>query len=138
RGPAALGTLHVYELRHLFERRATLAGNLDIERQKHRQLALGNRNHATLRAVDHRNGRAPVTLPRNTPILDAVGDRGLTEAFALGFGCHPAASFFAREAGEFAGVFHDAIVAERRFEARGIGECAIGRADYGTNRDSVL
>src|SRR5437667_6154388 len=30
RGPSALGTLHVYELWHLFERRASLAGNLDI------------------------------------------------------------------------------------------------------------
>ena len=61
-------------------------GDLDVRRQHHRQLLFGHRHHAALRAVDHRDRRAPVALPRDAPVLDAESDRGLAEAFALGLG----------------------------------------------------
>ena len=51
-----------------------VAGDLDARRQHHRQLLLRHRHHAALRAVDHRDRRAPVALPRDAPVLDAVRD----------------------------------------------------------------
>ena len=66
------------------QRRPALAGDLHIERQHHRQILLRHRHDAALRAMNHRNRRAPVALPRNAPVLDAIRDRGFAEAFSLG------------------------------------------------------
>ena len=51
--------------------------NSHVQRQHHRQIALRHRHHAALRAVDHRDRRAPVALPRDAPVLDAKRDRAL-------------------------------------------------------------
>ncbi len=53
------GQLHINELRNVLERRAALPGDLNIERQHDRQVALRHRNHAAVRAVDDRNRRCP-------------------------------------------------------------------------------
>ncbi len=55
----------------VLKRRAAFASDLDIERQDHGQIAFGYRHDAALRAMNHRNGRAPITLARDAPIFDA-------------------------------------------------------------------
>ena len=42
-----------------------------------------HRHDAALRAIDHRDRRAPVALARNAPILQPVGDLGFADAFGL-------------------------------------------------------
>jgi hypothetical protein len=94
------------------ERRLARAGELDIERQHHRQLLVRHRHDAARRTVDHRDGRAPVALAGDAPVLDAVGDGAFAEALALGAFRSCAARLFAGQAGPLARVLHDAVVGE--------------------------
>ena len=41
---------------------------LNIQRQNHREIFLFFRNHAAGIAINHRDGRSPITLPRNVPV----------------------------------------------------------------------
>src|SRR5579863_820118 len=63
-GLTALGTLHVYEFWDVFQRRPAFASDRNLQRKNHWQIALGNRNHAALRAIDDGDGRAPIALAR--------------------------------------------------------------------------
>ena len=135
---AALGTRHVDELRHVFERRTAGAGDLDAVRQQHRKLAFRNRHDAARRAVNDRNRSAPVALARDAPILDAVSDGRFAEAVPLGVGAHPAARFFAGQAGPLAGVFDNAVFHKGLRHAGFHGERAIRGTDHGADEDAVL
>ena len=115
---AAFRAGDIDELGNVFERRAAAAGDFDVGGKAHRKLIVGHRHHAAVRAVNHGNGSAPVALPRNAPILDAEGDGGLAEAFFRGIGGHPAARFFARQAGPRARILHHAILGECRLACR--------------------
>ena len=61
-------------------------------------------------AVDHRDGRAPVALAADAPVLQAVGDGGCAEAVALGEGRHLVLRFEAGFAGPLAGVDEHSFV----------------------------
>src|SRR5205823_8359691 len=97
RGLTADGTLHVDELWNFGQRRTTLAGDLDIERQKHREIALRDRDDSAGRAVNYGYRGTPVALARYAPILDAVGDGRIPESFLDGLLGHAAARFGAGE-----------------------------------------
>ena len=62
-----------------------LAGRteLDVVGQQDRQLILGHRDDAVVRAVHHRDGAAPVPLAREQPVPQAVVDLALADALAL-------------------------------------------------------
>jgi hypothetical protein len=64
------------------ERRLTARHKLDVGRQQHRQLGLGNRLVAVRGTLDHRNRTAPVALPRHQPVSQAER-HGLTALPAL-------------------------------------------------------
>ena len=67
---AALRAAALVELGHLGQRRAG-AGDLDVFRQHDRQLLIGHRHIATVRAVDDRHRAAPVALARDAPVAQA-------------------------------------------------------------------
>ena len=69
-GRAAAGrTRGLHELRHVRERRIAPPGErLDV-RQDHGQLVVRHADDAVLRAVDDRDGRSPVALTRDPPVL---------------------------------------------------------------------
>src|SRR3989440_5333496 len=56
---------------------------LHIFGQLDRQLIFRHGHHAICWAVDDRNGRAPVTLPTNQPVAQAIGDGELADALLL-------------------------------------------------------
>ncbi len=93
RRAGAARTLDVHEVGHFLERRAAGTSELHVQRQHHGQFALGHRDHAAARTVDHRNGRAPVALARHAPVFDTKRDGSFAEAFCFRFGVHAAASF---------------------------------------------
>src|ERR1700676_5344605 len=84
--------------------------------------------------MDHRNRRAPVALPGNTPVLNPICDGGLAEALLFGVRVHPAAGFSAREAREFAGVLGDSVVGESGL--RVALKYSIYRSNHGTDRNA--
>ena len=66
--------------------RGPLTAEGHVAGQLHGELVFWNRNHAAARAMDHRDGAAPVALPGNQPIPQAVLHPLLTPA--IGFsGC---------------------------------------------------
>jgi len=85
---AALGTRDVQELGAIAQWRVSRAGDLDIQRQDHGQLRLRHRYDAARLAMDHRNRRAPIALPRHSPILQAIRNRSGTDAALFGLGDH--------------------------------------------------
>ena len=76
RRPAAFRAGRVDERRIARERRA-FAGDRHVGRQQDRQLVVGDRHFAAALAVDDRNRRAPIALPRDEPIAQAVVDARL-------------------------------------------------------------
>src|SRR5207253_2408710 len=97
---AALRALHLHERFHIGEWRAAFPGQLYVHGQHDWQIAFRNRHHAASGTVDHRDGSSPIALARNSPILDAIRDRGFTEAIRLGVRIHLSAGLLAREPGE--------------------------------------
>ena len=49
----------------------------DVLRQFDRQILLGHRHDAAIRAMDHRDRAAPIALARNAPVAQPVDDRPL-------------------------------------------------------------
>ena len=80
---ATFRTVHVDERRNAFERRTAFTGDLYVERKKHRQIFFGHGHDAALGAMHHGNGRAPIALARNAPILYPISDGLVAEAFGL-------------------------------------------------------
>ncbi len=104
RRPAALGADRVDELGDLRQRRIAPAAEFDSPGQQHRQIVGRDRDHAVLLAVDDRNRRAPVALPRDAPILEAILDRAFADPARGCCGSHGLDSGFGFEAVELAGV----------------------------------
>src|SRR5581483_7925366 len=69
----ALGTGSVHKFRHTGQRRTAGQGDVDVLRQKHRQVFVGNRHDAALLAIKNGDGSTPVALARDAPILQAEG-----------------------------------------------------------------
>src|SRR5205823_14358975 len=69
--PAALRTTALVERRAPGERIAAAIGH-QVLGQHHRQLLVGHRHRAARAAVDDRNRAAPVALPGDAPVAQAV------------------------------------------------------------------
>ena len=80
RRPPAPGTGGVDEAGDVRQRRAALAGELHVTRQRHREIFLGLGHHAAGVAVEHGDRRAPVALATDAPVAQAVVDLGGAEA----------------------------------------------------------
>ncbi len=78
--PSAPRAGRAHERLHLLERVSALAREGRVGREDDRQLVVGHRLHAVLLAVDDRDRRAPVALPADEPVLEAVRGRGLADA----------------------------------------------------------
>src|SRR5205085_9993033 len=73
---AAPRACDVDELGNVFKRRTAGAGDIDTLGQDHRELLFRDRHYTVRWAVNYGDGCAPVTLPGDAPVLDAIGDRG--------------------------------------------------------------
>jgi hypothetical protein len=89
-------------------------------------------NDAALGAMDHRDRCSPIALARNSPVLEAIGNRGLPEAVSFGALVHHASRFRAGKAGKLARILDDAVIAKRGFRV-GI-ERRIDGTDHGDDR----
>ena len=74
---AALRARHVQPLRVGGERRHALRPVVLDLGQQHRQLVFRHGDDAAVVAVDDRDRGAPVALPREAPVAEAIRDRGL-------------------------------------------------------------
>src|SRR5207249_5883847 len=83
RRAAALRAARLNKLRRAGQRRLALTCELDVRGQDDRQVRLRHGHNPASVAINDRNGRAPVTLPRNLPVLDAILYGPLAEAFRL-------------------------------------------------------
>ena len=84
RRTTALRAGGVDELRHAAQRRAAGQGDVDVLRQNDGQVFFRYGNDAVLFAIQHGDGRAPVALARDAPVLQAIGDGGFAETILLG------------------------------------------------------
>src|SRR5438105_1695456 len=84
RRAAAFWASGIDELRHLGQWRATGKGDVDVFRQDYRQVFFEHRDNAIPFAIQHGDGRAPIALTRNTPILKSIGYCGFTEVIFFG------------------------------------------------------
>ena len=115
-GGAARGAVDVHPLLDLGE--GGLTGGLEVHvlGEDDGQVGLGNGRHAAGLAVDHGDGRAPVALPRDEPVAQAVGGRARSGALRLGVGDDGGDSVAGGGAVEGAGVDHRPALGERRLE----------------------
>ena len=114
----------------------SLARDLDVAGQFHREVFLGHRNFAATRAVDHGNGSAPVALPGYPPVAEPPGDLRLAEAAFAGVFRHRPLGLLGRKTAERAGIHDGPVVHEGAFGIR----CDIGviRDDHRPDLQSVL
>src|SRR5437870_7047781 len=134
---AALGTGNLEEELALLQRRTAFAGEWHILRKHDRQLFLGHRYGTTLVAINDRNRRAPIALPRHAPVAQPIANGFFTPTFlfrvtgnlvfAGAIGC-PA---------ESSAVHHDAIV-DVRLGHRFGGELTVIRLNDDTNRQTIF
>ncbi len=101
---ATLRTFHVHEFRNRSQRRIATAGEFGHLRQFHRQLFIRHRHQAVGRTMDHRDRRAPVALPRNPPVLQAVLHCAVTDAALFRVPGHGLERLFGRQPVKLAGV----------------------------------
>jgi len=137
RGTLAFGTGHVLPARMMIER---IAGPVEsrVIGQAHGQFLARHRHGAASRAMDDRDGAAPITLARNAPIAQTIAhiartaprrlqpsrdDRlGLLDAFSV----------------EEFGIGDDAVAGIGRAVERKIGRINIPGHDDGTDRKPVF
>ena len=104
RRAAALGTDRVDKFRHSSQRRSSGERNVDILRQDHRQIFFRHCDDAVLLAIKHRDRRAPVALPRNSPVFQAIRNRRLAEVLLFGVRRHFSNRFVAAQTAVTPGV----------------------------------
>src|SRR3984893_18909684 len=85
-GRFTLRAARVYELWHTGKRRLTRACKVGSLREHHRELIIGDRDHAALLAINDRHRRAPKTLAGYTPVADAIRHGRFSKAVLL---CKP-------------------------------------------------
>src|SRR6185437_13387620 len=105
----AFRTGGVHELRDASERRSALQRDIDVIRQDHGKLIFRHWHHAIFFAVNHGDGSAPVTLTRDTPILQAIRYRRLAETVLLGVSRHLLNGFFIGKLIELARIDEHAV-----------------------------
>ena len=137
-GPPHFGQLRVHEFRHARQRRLPLPCERHILRQPHRQLIVRHRHDAVLLAVNHRNRRAPVALPRNAPVLQPV--RSFRRADLLGFGVrrHFLKGLLGRKTGVRPGIHQPPVFGERLAHPVGDEAASRYRLDHDFHRQVVL
>src|SRR5438874_3003375 len=79
RRAAARWARRVDEFGDVRERRVAAAAELRRLRKQHGKLIGWHGNHAAGIAIHDRNRRAPISLTRNPPVLEAVLNRGLPD-----------------------------------------------------------
>src|SRR5207245_5227175 len=93
----ALPISRLDKLRRAGQRRLALSRQLDVRGQDDRQVRLRHGHNPARVAVNDRNRRAPVTLPRNSPVLDAIPYGPLAEALRLRVARHALDGLFRGE-----------------------------------------
>jgi hypothetical protein len=88
--------------------------------------------------VDHRDGRAPVPLPRDTPVLQPVLDRPAADPSRLGRCRHPRPRDIGSHARELVGIDALTVLSERLGERRVVCGLASDRLHDNMDRQPVL
>ena len=115
----------------------------DVLRQDDRQVGLWHRHHAAFLTVDDRDRTAPVALPRDAPVAQAVVDLALGHwPIAARFLLQPLGDLFLgfrhRHAVEEAGIDHATVaIIGGVADGKGVRVLAFG-ADHGRYRESVF
>ena len=97
-GPPQVGQVVLTQSAHVGQRRAAVAGRLvglDVG-QQHGQLVVRHGNLAAVRAVDDRDGRAPVALAGDQPVAHLVVHLALADALLLHVGSDAGDAFLGR------------------------------------------
>ena len=84
-----------------------------ILRQLHRQILLRHRHDAACLAMDHRDGAAPIALPRDAPVAQAILDLALACGLPRGLRCELLGD-------RLLGVVNDEPVEEVRVDHRAV------------------
>ena len=108
-GAATFRTSGIQKLRHIHQRRPADERDGDVLRQNDGQILFRDGHDAVLIAIHHRNRRAPIALPRNTPVFQAEIDGCFPETLLFGKGCHFLDRFGASQSTERTGVHQDAF-----------------------------
>src|SRR3989442_1255161 len=103
----------IHKLRRCRERRSALTRQIRIRRQHNRQIPVRYGNHAVFLAINDGNGRAPVSLARDAPILKSKDGFFFPESLGPGERGHFFFCDFSSQATEFARVYAYAVVGER-------------------------
>ena len=106
-------------------------------RQLDRQVVWRHGHHAALVAIHHRDGRAPVALPRDAPVLQAVLNGPRADLALLGCLRHPHDGRCRGKAVELAGVDQRTRAVVRLRHGRARQRPAVGLHDD-RNREAVL
>jgi len=120
------------------ERAFTGGQPFHVIRQQHGQLLFGNGQGAAVRAVDNRDGRAPIALARDEPIVQAVSDRALANAQLFDVGDGGFHRVFFRGAAQGAGIDHRAVRFHRGGHLSGVHRGAAFGLDDHANGQIVL
>ncbi len=90
-------------------RGAILLGDLYLLGQEDGKLVIGHGHDAVFGTVKHWDGRAPVTLAADSPVLQAKRNRGFSEAVFLGKGSQLLLGLLAAQGVVVAGVDEQAV-----------------------------
>ena len=102
-------TGRVHERGNTAERGSVLLRDLDLLRQQDGELIIGHGHDAVFGTVEHGDGRAPVALAADSPVLQAKRNRGFSEAVLLGEGGQLLLRLLAAQGVVFAGVDQQAV-----------------------------
>src|SRR6266545_2889911 len=102
--------------RHAGLRRPAASGELDVSGQLNGQLVVRHRNGAVGVAVDDRDRGAPVALPGNQPVPQAIRHRWSADTPLRGISGDGALPHVAATPGEGAAADHHALADVRRVQ----------------------
>ncbi len=114
-----------------------VGSELDVVRQRNRQLLVRHRHDAMLWAIDDGDGHAPVALPRDQPVAQPKGDGPLADATAFGLGNDLRQAVFDAEPAVGIGVDEEALIGLKRGLEWPSGRFR-GRADDLTDRELIF
>ena len=108
-GTSTFGARRVHEFGNAPEWRTARQRDVDAVGKNDGQVLLRHRDDAIFLAVQHRNGRTPVALARDAPVLDSECDGGFAEAVLFRVLGHLLESFLTGETAELTRVHHQAV-----------------------------